>query len=479
MNLQKWGWVLFCLIMAGNTARGQYTEILQKLLREPKLQGASWGLSVLRCSDGQVLLAHNEHLRLVPASVQKLLITFAALEMLGPDFRFRSQLFLQEVFRSASRLEADWVVDAAGNPAFGSVRLSATADVTGVDSLLRWLNHRGVSSASFRVVTLPSSAALLRLPPDWYVEDLAYAYGAWPSPFVFRENLAEIKLNYQNDEPILFCNGSASWPSYLRLEVISDPKARRGGRLSSQLLSFDGAWQWHHSLSVKPGDSAFFRIPDPQPEISYFETFRKRLAAHFPEGQVHLEHGWEAEPTPQQRPFFVVESLPLAALDSVVNHESNNFISELLLWKLFPDKRTYSEKVKALEDWWNQNTGLEARLEDASGLSRSNLISPLYLSACLQFISRSRLFDVFYASLPQWGVAGTLQKIARPGEASYACARAKSGSMTGIQCYAGFIPSASEGLLCFTFMFNNFTCSASDIQKICNQLLNEICKQAR
>lgn len=463
-------WFLFfCL-----TAPGQYMAMLQKLLKEPKLQGASWGLAVVRCSDGQTLLAHNPDLRLIPASVQKLLISYAALEILGPDHRFASHLYVNQVFQIGSFMEFTLVAASRSNPAFGSERLAATSDADGLDSLLRWLRSRGVSRLAMHVVTLTDNPARYRLPQDWYVEDLAYAYGAWPTPFVFRENLSELRVTHEHHRQRLYYNGSLDLPEHLRVEIRSDAKVRRGGRLASQLSSLGGRWVWYYTVTLRPGDSAVFRIPEILPERVFLEKLKEKVMSEFSDDAVFI-HSYEIDPQSLKEPFYTVESLRLAALDSVVNYESNNFLAEMLLWNLFNDKLSYSDKVKELEAWWERNTGLDAALDDACGLSRSNLMSPRFITECLRYIFNRPLFYTFYNTLPQWGVTGTLQHLARPHEASYACVRAKSGSMSGVQCYAGFVPSSSEGMLCFALMFNHFTCSAGDIQQLCNEFIKSLC----
>lgn len=448
--------------------------MLQKLLQEPKLQGASWGLSVVRCRDGQILLEHNQNLRLIPASVQKILTTYAALEILGADHYFTSYLYLNEVFQTGSLLEATVIADARGNPAFGSARLSATADSDGMDTLLSWLRSRQARKVAINLITLPDNSFRSRLPHDWYVEDLAYAYGAWPTPFVYRENLSELRVvNDQTGQKILV-NGSPDLPAFLRVETRADGRVRRGGRLTSHLRSFEGRWMWEHLVSLRHGDSAVFRIPEIQPERVFFEVFKNKLQSEFADN-VYIHHSYEVDPKSLNSSFCAIKSLPLAALDSVVNHESNNFLAEMLLWNLFNDKINYSDKVKELEAWWEKNTGLDITLDDACGLSRSNLMSPRFITESLRYIFNRPLFYTFYNTLPQWGVSGTLKLLARPQEASYACARAKSGSMSGIQCYAGYISSSSEDMLCFALMFNHFTCSSGDIQQLCNDFIKSLC----
>ena len=74
---------------AGETA---WARSLDRAIAVPALSGARIGAVVVRASDGKVLWAHNADLPLIPASNMKLLTGLAALELLGPTYRFETQI---------------------------------------------------------------------------------------------------------------------------------------------------------------------------------------------------------------------------------------------------------------------------------------------------------------------------------------------------------------------------------------------------
>ena len=79
------------------------------------------------------------------------------------------------------------------------------------------------------------------------------------------------------------------------------------------------------------------------------------------------------------------------------------------------------------------------RLEDGSGLSRLNALSPAFMTAFLRAMARSEAFDAFLTSLPQPGdgtLAGVLPKLP---DVQKARLRFKSGSMDGVLCYSGYV----------------------------------------
>ncbi len=98
-------------------------------------------------------------------------------------------------------------------------------------------------------------------------------------------------------------------------------------------------------------------------------------------------------------------------------------------------------EMKALEELGVDTGGV--RIDDGSGLSRKNAVTPEFIVNYLSAISQSPSFPSFLASLPPSGeserlLAGAPEEIRRR-------LRVKSGSMTGVLCYCGYILPACDG----------------------------------
>ena len=117
--------------------------------------------------------------------------------------------------------------------------------------------------------------------------------------------------------------------------------------------------------------------------------------------------------------------------------------------------------------------GLEGlRMEDGSGLSRLNTVSPAFLVTFLRAMAGSRSFDAFLASLPQPG-EGTLSTVLPKLQASRkARIRMKSGSMNGILCYSGYILAADgKPVRVFSLMVNGATAPAAELRETLGTLV--------
>ena len=130
------------------------------------------------------------------------------------------------------------------------------------------------------------------------------------------------------------------------------------------------------------------------------------------------------------------------------------------------------------------------RIQDGSGLSRQNLISPEALCRFLYAMTDSPAFEPFLASLPSPGFAGTLEyNMKGQPVALRSRIKVKSGSMTGVRCYSGYIlpseTSASgsveikelpEGALIISIMTNNCTSPTWKVRPLLDRLMVALAK---
>ena len=192
-------------------------------------------------------------------------------------------------------------------------------------------------------------------------------------------------------------------------------------------------------------------------------------------------------------------------LDRIVfetNHASNNVYAETLfrtLGKTLRSSAGYDSSYVAINDAFAE-LGLAGqkgvRIQDGSGLSRQNLVSPEALCRFLYAMTSSPAFDVFLNSLPSPGFAGTLEyNMKGQPEALRSRVKVKSGSMEGVRCYSGYIlPSAEmvaedtvsndsvkakglpEGALIISIMTNNCTSPTWKVRPLLDRMMATIAK---
>ena len=112
-------------------------------------------------------------------------------------------------------------------------------------------------------------------------------------------------------------------------------------------------------------------------------------------------------------------------------------------------------------------------VRDGSGLSRHNLLSPSFICSFLQAMTESPEFDNFTHTLSSPGSTGTMQSVMPEYDRSLtARIKLKSGSMSGVKCFSGYIfPENGGQPIVFSIMINNTLLSQYRLQKITDRLI--------
>ena len=175
----------------------------------------------------------------------------------------------------------------------------------------------------------------------------------------------------------------------------------------------------------------------------------------------------------------VTESVSLATLIDVANHESENIYAEALfrqMGKAVSGSSSYDSSRKALTGIIN-GMGISTsgvRFADGSGLSRKNYVTPEFMAAFLRKMSGTKDFAVYFNSLPGPGTGTLKYRLSGQPESLRSRIYMKSGTMTGVRCFSGYIlPSKnnSGNMIAFSIMFNNFLVPGSVLAPIMDEMI--------
>lgn len=156
-------------------------------------------------------------------------------------------------------------------------------------------------------------------------------------------------------------------------------------------------------------------------------------------------------------------SPPLKDIVREVNVESNNHYAEHLIRTIGRKNKNdlYADALEAgttyVSDYWKKRGFYATSLQmyDGSGLAPQNAVSPSFLTQLLVYMyNTSENASSFIGSLPKAGQEGTLKNFM--GNTRYrGKIVAKSGSIGGVQCYAGYLVDGNKKYA-FTVMVNKF-----------------------
>lgn len=439
------------------------------------------GISIVNLSSGEIVESYNASLPMVPASVQKLLVTATALKCYAPEKTFETVTsYCGEI--NGNTLEGDLYVTGCGDPTLGSAygRQQRNAVLAGMTAALK---AKGIKQISGRIIADDSGFSYQGVSPAWLAEDMGNYYAAGSYGINFFDNMysLNLKTGREGTKPVITgCNPEIpgiNFANYLTVSGDGKDSAYICGVPFSGYRILSGRVPRNKECYTIKGD-----IPDP---AMFFAGALKNYL---------LKNGIEMEAEPvtarvmslngengcnELKALYTHQSDKLSDIITVINHNSNNLYAETLLrWvaQARGKEASADEGINAEKEIWREaGTDLSGtRLYDGSGMSPKNRISAGKLSEILTAAAKDKtLYYTFYSTLPQTAKDGTVRNFMKGYPTAHKF-RLKSGSMEGVQCYAGYYRGKEEYAV--VVMVNNFTAKRSEVQTEIAELLHKILK---
>ncbi|MDD4778242.1 MAG: D-alanyl-D-alanine carboxypeptidase/D-alanyl-D-alanine-endopeptidase [Fermentimonas sp.] len=454
---------------------------VQQFTNNPILKHASVGISVVDISSGRSIVSHNAEKSLTPASVLKLVTTATAIETLGDNYRYRTEVAFDA--NDPSRI----LVIGAGDPTLGSEVFSENPNGFFVNSL-QLLNKSLSKDRSYSLYIVDNLFGYEGVSPEWTWIDLGNYYASGSYGISIFDNSYRLFFNTVDKKscPVIVRTEPQIKGLTFRNELKLNNTGRDNGYIYGAPFSYDRALR-----GDIPGGRTSFSIKGdiPDPGLLLGETLADHLRkAGYKVGEVKTARedylAGMCSPLKAQPAYKVGQSVftqlsrPLYEIVREVNVESNNHYAEHLI-------RTVGRNVKsdiyenALDagieytgEFW-KTKGIEnisLQMHDGSGLAPQNAVSPKFLTDLLIYMHNdSKYSEAFISSLPKSGQDGTLRGFMRNTKYTGKIV-AKSGSIGGVQCYAGYLSDGNKKYA-FAIMVNKFNGTNAQVRAIIEQFL--------
>jgi len=386
---------------------------------------------------GSMRLAWRADAPVNPASVMKLTTTFAALDLLGPAYTWRTPVFVDGPIRSGT-LQGNLYLRGSGDPTLVMERLWL---------LLRQVQARGITTISGNIVVDGSAFTNQARDPAVFDGQPQRAYNAAPEAFLV--NFKSVVLDWAPDVAAGVARIQVSPPLADLSVQATAPLAPAGTpcgdwRARTQMHIQDtGRWSFKGSYPASCGERSWAIAPT-QPELfapravaGMWQAIGGRLGGRTLLGQVPAGLA----------PLFVYASEPLFNAVQSVNKFSNNVMAQQIFLTLGLERGGAGSPEAArsvLQAWWKKRMGGAAMpvFDNGAGLSREARISAAALTRMLQIAWASPVMPELMASMPIVGIDGTLR---RSQSLAVGNAHLKTGSLEGVMAVAGYV-HADDGL---------------------------------
>jgi D-alanyl-D-alanine carboxypeptidase/D-alanyl-D-alanine-endopeptidase (penicillin-binding protein 4) len=461
---------LFISLMAatisyGQTISAKLNAAVKTLERDNQFKHAILSLYVVESKTGKVILDKNSQTGLAAASCQKIVTSASAFEILGKDFRYKTELAIDgEVVEN--NLKGNLYIIGYGDPSLGSWRWEKTQENAILNSFLQAVNAKGIKHIQGNVFCFDANWESNIIPDGWIWEDIGNYYGAGASGFNWRENQYKVVLCSGNKvgDDVVF---KSVYPVLNRIGFHVEAK-------SGEKNSGDNAYIYLAPFStdafirgtIPSGSDSFTlsgSIPNPGYQFAYF--FAEKLRENniiVPYSSSYNELGLYKKDFPIKgvKTFYAGLSPTFDSINYWFLKKSINLYGEAFIKTIAYEKTKFGSTdsgIAIIKDFWSKK-GIEKsalNILDGSGLSPANRITTNALVTVLQYAKQQKWFPSFYNALPEMNGI-----------------KMKDGYISGVRSYTGYTKSKSGNEYTFSFIVNNFDGNAATVREKMWQVLD-------
>ncbi|WP_244139442.1 D-alanyl-D-alanine carboxypeptidase/D-alanyl-D-alanine endopeptidase [Mucilaginibacter ginkgonis] len=430
-----------------------------RLQQDPQNTYASLSLTVLDAKTGEVVFAANPNTGLSTASTLKTITTITAMNLLGPDYRFKTSLTGFGLLQKDGTFAGNIIIHAGDDPTLGSFRWDQTNESTVLFEFVDAIKKAGIKKILGQVYAEGTNHEL----PGWIWQDIGNYYGAFPANLCWRENSYDILLEPTKPGHSVEMTGTVPKMPYLQFDNQLKTGAPGSGDNAYATIPVNGNWVYLQGTYATDQEKRKISaaLPDPAYEAArrLTDTLRQAgitVAGNPKTASMHLlnEDNFDLG----KAYFFTTHySPPLRKIIYWLNQKSINLYAEQLLLAMADSLKT-TDRPSVIRNFW-KDRGIDKNslnVADGSGLSPANRVTTITMAKILQSAKKEAWYPDFFASLPV-----------------YNNMHMKSGTIGGTLAYAGYQTYQGREL-CFSIIENNFSGKTSDIRQKMFKVLDEM-----
>jgi D-alanyl-D-alanine carboxypeptidase/D-alanyl-D-alanine-endopeptidase (penicillin-binding protein 4) len=433
---------------------------LNALLRRGPVRRSEMGVAVTRIGDPVPFVTLNPGRPFVLASTTKLFTSAAALDRLGPDYKFRTRLYRDAEIGEDGVLPGHLIITGGGDPGL-SGRWYGDDPLAVFQPWVASLVRKGIRDVRDGLLLDVSFFDDVQSHPDWPTEQEQRWYQAPVSALSYNDNIVLVRASggLRPGSPALL-GFDPLGPPLLNLisNVVTASRRTRVGvhrEAGSHTVVAAGRVGQNRTWV---GDVT---VPDPP---LYFAA---ALSQVLRESGIRID----APPTVKTEPSSVpspfsgrvllhTHETPLLSALAVCNKRSQSFFAEEILKTLGAEKRGRGtwETGRAEVAAFLGSLGLDAsryELADGSGRAHTNRASAgAYVDFLTALATRWERFETFKTTLAVAGEADGTLRHRLLGSATDGKVWAKTGNVAGVVTLCGYVQAQSGQMYAFSILLN-------------------------
>lgn len=450
------GFLLPFLFFLQSPLQGEeLSKQLLPLLSDSSLKGASVGINVISLPDKDTLFSYNSRELFPVASNMKLFTTATALDRLGSNYQFRTEVYYRGNVGPNGKLIGDIIVRGGGDPNI-SGRFNGGKVTAILEGWTEAILQAGIKEIEGDIVADASFFDEQWVHPCWPKDQLLHWYCAPISALSLNDNCVDITLQSRRGRVKMELEPTGSYLKVFNSCRVSDNLKRPLVHIHRDPDSGE-----IHVRGKIPSEckSLKYSVPIDNPPlflVSVFKTVLEEKGIKV-SGRPRL---LESAGPDQTWKLITYTTSPLSQAVMVANTRSQNFYAEQIfktLGAVVKGKGSFSAGLEAVEELMfklGYEPG-EYQVADGSGLCRENRFSPEMVTDLLAFMYQHSERETFISSLPVSGTTGSLHRRLR--EPAYVGrVKAKTGYISKTCSLSGYVDAQGGDTLAFSILVSDF-----------------------
>nr|WP_231879314.1 D-alanyl-D-alanine carboxypeptidase/D-alanyl-D-alanine-endopeptidase [Collimonas arenae] len=408
-----------------------------KALQQAGISAQSVGVYVQEVDgDGRVLASANAGVPFNPASTMKLLTTDAALELLGPTYRWKTQAYA-DGNQIGSTLQGDLIFKGNGDPKLVLENFWL---------FLRQIRAKGIRDIRGNVLLDRSTFDQNAYDPSEFDGDPMKPYNVGPDALLLNYKTLTFQFMPDQDKRQVSVVIDPPMSGY----AVTSPRLGKGGcddwqgKLQAS-VDADGA-SFNGALPASCGEKTWYVNPYKMSSTQYFGAVFRQMWTDLGGSFSGSVKNGVVPPTARLVTEWSSVTLPEVIRD--INKYSNNVMARQVLLTIAADilklPATPERGARAIQSWL-AGKGIDATglvIENGSGLSRNERVSAKTMGRMMTAAFQSPTMPEFVSSMPLVGYDGTMRKrLKDQGVAGQA--HVKTGTLNDVRAIAGYVLAAS------------------------------------
>lgn len=442
--------IISLLLAMAFTISAASAESLHKTLSSLGVNKSAVAIYIKDVNSGNVVFSMNEKAPMLPASTLKIITSSAAVDTLGADYKYKTQLY-----KSTNN---DLYLKLSGDPLLESSDL---------DKLIESANSKSI------------------VPKNFYVDDSVFDKTEWGegwqwddslnplmpkfSSYNINKNLLKVEVTPTSQGASPKLTVKPFYPLTFMNLVTTDTTVPTSVSIDSDSTIAP------NMLNISGTVSKLTNVIVPVPNTRM--NFILRLENSINSKKMEYFGAIKNAKLPDKNVYLVDEiEHPIEDMIPLILKNSNNFVAETLfksagaVWA--NSQGSIRNSLGMLSPYFDKN-GLNSddiKIVDGSGVSKNNIMTAEFMGEFLEYKSKTEDFDTFKELLPTAG-EGTLKNRMLYFKDNL---RAKTGTLADTSAIAGYITSRKGRLYAFDIMINDAKTSPADKKNIEEQILRNL-----